>query len=73
MTATTTKVKRETAGRFAVIDIATSAIIGCYGGRTGYKWAQAADGTMITEDSPVSVGVLRGLIEADARAKKLTA
>ena len=47
--------------------------LGRYGGRDGARWAQLADGTMLTEDSRVSVGTLRGLIEHAATAAALAA
>jgi hypothetical protein len=52
---------------FEVIDKRTGEVLGRYGGRDGSKWAETASGKIITEDSPVSVGVLVGLITAQAQ------
>jgi len=51
---------------FEVIDKRTGEVLGRYGGRDGFKWAETASGKLIAEDSPVSVGVLVGLITAQA-------
>jgi len=60
-----TRVRRDGAGKFTVLT-ASGKTLGSYGGRAGARWASTADGTEITSDSPVSVGVLRGLIERAA-------
>jgi hypothetical protein len=52
---------------FEVIDKRTGEVLGRYGGKDGSKWAETASGKIITEDSPVSVGVLVGLIIAQAQ------
>jgi hypothetical protein len=52
---------------FEVINKRTGEVLGRYGGRDGSKWAETATGKVIAEDSPVSVGVLVGLIVAQAR------
>jgi len=52
---------------FEVIDKRTGKVLGRYGGRDGSKWAETASGKLITEDSPVSVGVLIGLIHAESQ------
>jgi len=52
---------------FEVIDKRTGEVLGRYGGRDGSKWAETASGKLIAEDSPVSVGVLVGLIAAQAQ------
>jgi len=52
---------------FEVIDKRTGKVLGRYGGRDGCKWAETANGKLIAEDSPVSVGVLVGLIAAQAQ------
>ena len=52
---------------FEVISKRTGKVLGRYGGRDGSKWAQTASGKDIAEDSPVSVGVLIGLIVYEAR------
>ena len=51
---------------FEVISKQTGRVLGCYGGRDGYKWARTASGKLIAEDVPLSVGVLIGLILAEA-------
>jgi hypothetical protein len=51
---------------FEVISKQTGKVLGRYGGRDGSKWAETASGKLITEGSPVSVGVLTGLIIAEA-------
>ena len=53
--------------RFEVIDKRTGEVLGRYGGRDGSRWAETASSKIITEDSPVSVGVLVGLITAQAQ------
>ena len=55
---------------FEVISKQTGRVLGCYGGRDGYKWARTASGKLIAEDVPLSVGVLIGLIIAEAREDK---
>jgi hypothetical protein len=52
---------------FEVIDKRTGEVLGRYGGRDGSKWAETASGKLLAEDSPVSVGVLVGLISAEAQ------
>jgi hypothetical protein len=52
---------------FEVINKRTGEVLGRYGGRDGSKWAETASGKVIAEDSPVSVGVLVGLIAAQAQ------
>jgi hypothetical protein len=52
---------------FEVINKQTGKVLGRYGGRDGSKWAETASGKVIAEDSPVSVGVLVGLIAAQAQ------
>jgi hypothetical protein len=52
---------------FEVIDKRTGEVLGRYGGRDGSKWAETASGKLIAEDSPVSVGVLVGLIAVQAQ------
>jgi hypothetical protein len=52
---------------FEVINKQTGEVLGRYGGRDGSKWAETASGKIIAEDSPVSVGVLVGLIAAQAQ------
>jgi|LakMenEpi03Aug12_release.lakeMendotaPanAssembly.Ray.scaffolds.fasta_scaffold3786416_1 hypothetical protein len=55
---------------FEVISKRTGKVLGRYGGRDGSKWAETACGKLIAEDSPVSVGVLIGLILAEAGEDK---
>jgi hypothetical protein len=52
---------------FEVINKRTGEVLGRYGGRDGSKWAETANGKVLAEDSPVSVGVLVGLIAAQAQ------
>lgn len=68
---TATQTKRIAAGNFELIDKATGKALGRFGGRDGWKWAQLMDGTMITEDSVVSVAGIKRLIvyAAEAAAK----
>lgn len=47
---------------FDVFERATGAYVGAYGGRERKKWADLADGTVVLEDSPLSVGTVRGLL-----------
>jgi hypothetical protein len=56
--------KRLAPGQFAVIRDGIE--IGRYGGRAGSKWAES-QGKILTEDSPVSVGVLVSMIVNYAR------
>jgi hypothetical protein len=58
--------KKIAPGSFMVIDKQTGKVLGSYGGRDGSKWAETATGKLLTEDSSVSVGVLVGLIVAEA-------
>jgi hypothetical protein len=42
--------------------------VGRYGGRDGCKWAQLEDGTMVVEDSQLSIRTIKGLIVQDYNA-----
>lgn len=58
-----TNVKRKrlgNGGQWAVI--VDGVEVGRYGGREGHRWAQAADGSMLSEDSPCSATVMFGLV-----------
>jgi hypothetical protein len=63
---TETTKRKISAACYAVIDKQSGKVLGSYGGRDGSKWAETATGKLLTEDSPVSVGVLVGLIVAEA-------
>lgn len=47
---------------FDVFDRGTGECIGRYGGRAHAKWSQLADGTMVVDNSPLSVSSVRSLL-----------
>ena len=62
-----TKLKKISPGAWEVLSITDNSALGRIGGREGSRWAQAADGSILSEDSPCSARVMRGLVESNAK------
>lgn len=52
---------------YEVTDTETGQVLGTYGGREGARWATTASGTIVTQDSAISAGTVRSLLERAAR------